>query len=82
MAEKSASSNNGAQGVLVLLLIVGLLILLSGKFSKGGGPSSRDAKPATAAPSVRKFIGEQSRQDRLETKDRKQLQDLLDKVGK
>ena len=81
MGEKPAASDNGAQVLLVLLLIAGVLVLMSGKFTKKEGKTSR-TETTVVDPSVRKYIGDISRKDTLEERDRKELQQLLDKVGK
>lgn len=85
MAEKSAasssSSGNGAQLFLLILFALGIFLLMTGRLGEGK-PSRGAAQPASVDPAVKKYIGKIERHDRLEAKDRRELQDLVDKVGK
>lgn len=81
MAEKTASSSSGGQFLLVILLIVGILVLTSGRLGKGTHTGA-DSGAAVVDPAVEKYIGKLKRQDRLDDRDREELQSLVDKLGK
>jgi hypothetical protein len=80
-AAPAPSQNSSTHVILLILLAVGLFLVISGKLPKGRHLSIAPQETHTVDPSVKKLIGNLKPHDRLADQDRKELQDLLDKVG-